>query len=183
MTGFQAKSKVLGGGASRWRASRHVVVGCHAMCVALLTACGGGAAKPTAKGAGESVVAPKGGVEAQRAAAAPTEEEVGPQRPEGGSDFDTARLGAAVREKMPLMQACYQKKLAKHKGLVASFVVHLEIATSGDVSEAVVREPDKDAKRVGPCVTAELRKMHFDPPPSREVEFEYPFSFEPDSAS
>lgn len=88
-----------------------------------------------------------------------------------------ATIDLAIKEKLPAIDACYQKHGQNKSGTVRSSFV---ISKTGEVSGAWIRASTLASQETEECLVGILKGVKF-PKPEEEkiVEVEYPFHFRP----
>lgn len=101
------------------------------------------------------------------------------KNPEVTGSLDKRIIQKVVRQHSGELRACYEKELAKVKGLNGRVVVVWIISPQGAVSKALVKESTIKNKAVENCVVNSIKFWRFPVPKGGGmVQIEYPFVFE-----
>ena len=101
------------------------------------------------------------------------------KNPEVTGSLDKRIIQKVVRQHSGELRACYEKELAKVKGLNGRVVVVWIISPQGVVSKALVKESTIKNKAVEDCVVNSIKFWRFPVPKGGGmVQIEYPFVFE-----
>ena len=101
------------------------------------------------------------------------------KNPEVTGSIDKRIIQKVVRQHTGELRACYERELAKTKGLNGRIVVVWIISAQGAVTSAVVKETSMRNKNVESCITSSIKFWRFPAPKGGGMaQVEYPFVFE-----
>lgn len=97
--------------------------------------------------------------------------------PIGDGEFDSRQVVAAIRRRVPRIQACYEHIIGA-VGVDGKITVAFTIEEAGSVSRLRVIENTAQSEQLAGCVTRNLSGLRFNPGPTGgSVSYSYPFVF------
>jgi TonB family protein len=90
----------------------------------------------------------------------------------------TSGAEAVVDAIKPKLKACYTQGLEKNESLAGSVVLRLELAPTGSVYHARIKEGRMASPLVQKCLLDEMRQARFEPPPGGQSRIDLPIRFE-----
>ena len=104
--------------------------------------------------------------------------EVKMKNPEVSGSIDKRIIQKIVRQHFGELRACYEREVAKIKGLSGKVTVVWIIAGNGSVTKALVKETTMKNKNVETCITNSIMHWRFPAPKGGGMaQVEYPFDF------
>ncbi|MBR4986584.1 MAG: TonB family protein [Proteobacteria bacterium] len=101
------------------------------------------------------------------------------QIPEVDGNMDRRIIQKVTKQHSGELRACYEKALAKTKGISGRIVVNWEIDVKGSVSKAEVKETTVDNPDVEKCFTETIKHWRFPSPKGGgTVQVDFPFELE-----
>ena len=98
------------------------------------------------------------------------------KNPEVSGAMDKRIIQKVVRQHSAELRACYEKELAKTKGISGRIVVNWEIEAQGSVSKAEVKESTVGNSDLESCFTESIKFWRFPAPKGgQNVKVDYPF--------
>lgn len=97
----------------------------------------------------------------------------------GEGKLDKEIIRKVVQAHITEVRWCYMAGLARNAELAGRFVVDFEIAATGEVSRAEIRESTLADAQVTACVAEAVRQWKFPRPEGGAVSVMYPFVLEP----
>lgn len=95
--------------------------------------------------------------------------------------LDKRIIQKVVRQHANELRSCYERELAKVKGLNGRIVVMFIISSQGYVTTAIVKETTMKNKNVESCITNSIKFWRFPAPKGGGMaQVEYPFEFTPE---
>ena len=100
------------------------------------------------------------------------------KNPEVSGSIDKRIIQKIVRQHFGELRACYEREVAKIKGLTGNVTVVWIIAGNGSVTKALVKETTMKNKNVENCITSSIMHWRFPAPKGGSMaQVEYPFDF------
>ena len=140
---------------------------------------GGGGFGPGGPGGSGAIRTAAKGYNANLGAKGEAKPKLSLKNPEVTGSLDKRIIQKVVRQHMGELRACYEKELAKVKGLHGRIAVVWLISPQGAVTKALVKETTMKNKNVENCIVNSIKFWRFPAPKGGGmVQIEYPFVFE-----
>lgn len=140
---------------------------------------GGGGFGPGGPGGSGAIRTAAKGYNANLGAKGEAKPKLSMKNPEVTGSLDKRIIQKVVRQHAGELRACYEKEVAKIKGLNGRIVIVWLISPQGAVTKALVKETTMKNKNVENCIINSIKFWRFPAPKGGGmVQIEYPFVFE-----
>lgn len=140
---------------------------------------GGGGFGPGGGGGGGAIRAAARNYNANLGAKGEAKPQVKMKNPEVSGSLDKRIIQKVVRQHHGELRACYEREVAKIKGLAGTITVVWLISPQGAVTKVIMKGSTMKNKNVEQCVTNAIKFWRFPAPKGGgAVQVEYPFDFQ-----